>query len=229
MLVYKSLLLTLALVFSILTLNAGDKYNLATKVSKAEYSKWDISIFPDGKNLPKGSGNYKDGQAIFANKCAYCHGEGGKGGIKLDRYRGAIATLVKSKDDTLKGDTPHKNIGTYWQHATLLFDYMRRTMPYENPKSLTTDELYSLSAYLLAQNKIISKETIVTEKNLAKIKMPNAEGFICDNHVDTKSIPCMKDCLTPEDQDFNKGVVVDMKDYLKNDCLMGYDILLYVP
>jgi len=220
MIVYKSLLLTLALVSSTLTLNAGEKYNLATKVSKAEYSKWDISIFPDGKNLPKGSGNYKDGQTIFANKCASCHGENGKGGIKLDPYRGAIATLVKSKDDTLTGDSPHKNIGTYWQHATLLFDYIRRTMPYENPKSLTTHELYSLSAYLLAQNGITSKEKILSEQNLAKIRMPNRDGFICDNHVDTLSLPCMENCLLAGEKGYNRDVIIDMFDYLKSDCLI---------
>ena len=212
--------LTLGVVL-ISTLSATEhKYNLGTNISPSEYKAWDISIFADGKNLPKGSGNYKDGKEIFATKCAYCHGDSGKGGIKLDKYRSPIATLVRSKDDTLSGENPKKNIGTYWQHSTLLFDYIRRAMPYENPKSLTTDELYSLSAYLLAENKIISKDTIVTEKNLAQIKMPNAEGFICDNHVDTKNIPCMKDCLTPEDKNFNKGVVVDMKDYLKSDCLI---------
>ena len=104
--------------------------------------------------------------------------------------------------------------------ATLLFDYIRRTMPYENPKSLTTDEIYSLSAYLLSQNKIISKNMILTQINLSDVKMPNADGFICDNHVDTKSIPCMKNCLLPQDKDFNKGVIIDMQDHLKSDCLI---------
>lgn len=93
-------------------------------------------------------------------------------------------------------------------------------MPYENPKSLTTNEIYSLTAYLLAENKIISQNKVITEKNLAEIKMPNANGFICENYVDTKSVLCMKECLVPEDKDFNKGVVIDTKDYLKSDCLI---------
>lgn len=220
MLVFNRLSLTLIIFILTIGLNAQEgKYGLGTKISPDEYKAWDISIFADGKNLPKGSGDYQDGKTIFANKCAYCHGDEGKGGIRLDKYRNPIDTLVKSKDDTLTGEHPKKNIGTYWQHATLLFDYIRRTMPYEDPKSLTTHELYSLSAYLLTENKIISKNMILTEKNLAKIKMPNAEGFICDNHVDTKSLACMKDCPLPNDKAFNKDVLIDMNDYLTSDCL----------
>jgi len=212
--------LTLSLVLISMLSATEDKYNLGTKISPNEYKAWNISIFADGKNLPQGSGNYKEGKEIFANKCAYCHGDNGKGGIKLDKYRSPIATLVKSKEDTRLGDTPKKNIGTYWQHSTLLFDYIRRAMPYENPKSLSTNEIYSLTAYLLAENKIISEDMLITEKNLASIKMPNANGFICENYVDTKSLPCMKNCLTPKDKEFNKGVIIDTKDYLKSDCLI---------
>jgi len=221
MLVFNRLIQTTLTLFLISTLNATEhKYNLGNKISPDEYKAWNISIYPDGKNLPKGAGNYKDGKNIFANKCAYCHGDSGKGGIKLDKYRSPIATLVKSRNDTLIGRTPKKNIGTYWQHSTLLFDYIRRTMPYENPKSLSTNEIYSLTAYLLAENKIIPKTMIVTEKSLATIKMPNADGFICDNHVDTKSVLCMKDCLTTKDKEFNSGILINKKDYLKSDCLI---------
>jgi len=220
MLVFKKLMQTVITLLLLTNLNAGDKYNIGEKISPSEYKEWDISIFSDGKNLPKGSGNYEDGKKIFSLKCAYCHGDEGKGGIKLDKFRNPIATLVKSKNDTLVGNNPKKNIGTYWQHSTLLFDYIRRTMPYENPKSLTTDEIYSLSAYLLSENKIISKNMVLTEKNLADIKMPNADGFICDNHVDTKNIPCMKNCLLPQDNDSLVKVLIDMHDHLKSDCLI---------
>ena len=214
------------LLFS-LNAQAGDRtgtYLLGEKVTAEEIRSWDISIFPDGKNLPEGSGDYKSGKALYDAQCIACHGENGKGGIKLDPYRGAIETLVKSKDDNLTSAKPKKNIGTYWQYAPLLFDYMRRTMPYQAPKSLSADELYALTAYLLAENGIISKELVLNKENLAKVKMPNVDGFICDNQVDTKSVQCMKDCSLPGEKDFNKWVKIDHADYLKSDCLVQPDI-----
>lgn len=199
-------------------------YLLAEKVTAEEMQSWDVSIFPDGKNLPEGSGDYKTGKILFDAQCMACHGENGKGGIKLDPYRGAIATLVKSKGDSLTSDNPRKSIGTYWQYAPSLFDYMRRTMPYQSPKSLSSDELYALTAYLLAENGIISKTLVLNKDNLAKVKMPNVNGFICDNRVDTKSAPCMKNCPLPGEKGFNKFVKIDNRDYLKSDCLVQPNI-----
>lgn len=196
------------------------KYDLAHKVTAQEFQSWDISIFPNGKNLPEGKGDYKTGKVLYDNQCMACHGDNGKGGIKLDPYRNPIETLVKSKNDSLIGEKPKKNIGTFWQYAPSLFDYMRRTMPYQAPKSLSADELYALTAYLLAENGIISKNMLVNKNNIAKIKMPNVDGFICDNSVDTKSLPCMENCPLPDDKDFNKNVKIDNKDYLKSDCLV---------
>jgi len=200
------------------------KYLLAEKITAEALYSWDISIFPDGKNLPEGKGDHETGKVLYEKLCVSCHGANGKGGIKLDPYRGAIETLIKDANDTLTSDDPKKNIGTYWQYAPLLFDYMRRTMPYQSPKSLSADELYALTAYLLVENGIISKELVLNKDNLAKVKMPNVDGFICDNRVDTKSVPCMKKCPLPGEKDFNKWVKVDNKDYLKSDCLVQPDI-----
>ena len=218
-----------SLLFLGLHAQAGErvgKCRLAEKITAKEMKAWDISVFPDGKNLPEGSGDYKSGKALYDAQCMACHGENGKGGVKLDPYRGAIDTLVKSKGDSLTSDAPKKNIGTYWQYAPLLFDYMRRTMPYQAPKSLSADELYALTAYLLAENGIITKETVLNQDNLAKVKMPNIDGFICDNHVDTKSVPCMKNCPLAGEKDFNKWVEIDHVDHLKSDCLVQPDIKL---
>jgi len=210
-----------------LNVQAGErtgKYLLAEKISSEALQSWEISIFPDGKNLPEGKGDHKTGKVLYDNQCMACHGENGKGGIKLDPYRGAVETLVKDANDTLTSDNPKKNIGTYWQYAPLIFDYIRRTMPYQAPKSLSNDEVYALTAYLLAENGIIPKDTVLTENNLAKIKMPNLNGFICDNRVDTKTAPCMKKCLLPGEENYNALVKIDDTDYLKSDCLVQPDI-----
>ena len=229
MYVYSKVLKTTLMVLSLLTLgvNAEErvgKYQLANKVGTEVIQTWNISIFPDGKNLPGGKGDHGQGKVLYDALCVACHGGNGKGGIQLDPYRGAIETLVKNEEDNLTSELPQKNIGTYWQYAPLLFDYIRRTMPYQAPKSLSDDEVYALTAYLLAENGIIAKEMMVDKNSLPKIKMPNVDGFICDNSIDTKSVPCMKDCPLPGEKDFNKWVKIDTKDYLKSDCLVQPDI-----
>jgi cytochrome c len=226
---YNRVCKTTLLLLSLLTfgLNAQErtgKYQLADKISNEGIQAWNISIFPDGKNLPEGKGDHTQGKVLYDNLCMSCHGENGKGGIQLDPYRGAIETLVKSKEDNLTSEAPKKNIGTYWQYAPLVFDYIRRTMPYQAPKSLSNEEVYALTAYLLAENGIISKETVINKNNLAKIKMPNVDGFICDNSVDTKSVPCLKNCPLPHEEDYNQWVKIDYKDYLKSDCLVPPEI-----
>jgi cytochrome c len=225
MYVYPRTFKIMLLGLSLLTqgLNAEErvgKYKLAETISSEAIQSWNISVFPDGKNLPEGKGDHTQGQVIYDRLCMACHGENGKGGIQLDPYRGAIEALVKGKEDSLISESPKKNIGTYWQYAPLVFDYIRRTMPYQAPKSLSNDEVYALTAYLLAENGIISKKTVLGKNNLPKIKMPNIDGFLCDNSIDTKSVQCMENCPLPHEEGYNQWVKVDHKDYLKSDCLV---------
>ena len=143
--------------------------NLGKPITPEELAPWDNFILPDGTSLPPGSGTFAQGAPIFAQKCASCHGEGGKGG-------GIAAGLV--------GGPPHasldggKTIPNYWPYATTLFDFIRRSMPFTQPGSLTNQEVYALTAYLLAANKLIGEGDQINAQTLPKVKMPNRDNFI---------------------------------------------------
>jgi mono/diheme cytochrome c family protein len=142
--------------------------HLGKPVSPADLAPWDITVFPDGANLPPGSGNAADGAKIYAEKCAACHGDNGKGGIAGQLVGGPPKA-------TLDGG---KTIANFWPAATTLFDFIRRAMPYTAPKSLTDHEVYALTAYLLSANKLIGENDEINAKTLPQVKMPNRDNFI---------------------------------------------------
>jgi cytochrome c len=143
---------------------------LGAKISEADIAAWDISILPDGTGLPAGSGTAAQGAPLFAAKCAMCHGEGAKG-------TPAAAALVGGPPLT-NGIETTKTIANFWGYSTTLFDFIRRAMPFQAPRSLTNDEVYSLVAYLLAINKLIPEGEAMNAKTLPQVKMPNRDGFI---------------------------------------------------
>jgi cytochrome c len=134
-----------------------------------EVAAMDIAIRPDGRGLPPGSGKALAGRAVYLVKCAACHGKTG--------VEGPFARLVGPMGDTTKV----KTIGNYWPYATTLFDYTRRAMPYNAPGSLTNDEVYGLTAFLLAANRIIDSGMVVNAGNLPGIEMPAKKLFIPDD------------------------------------------------
>src|SRR2546426_2363513 len=143
--------------------------NLGTPISAAEIAGWDISILPDGSGLPPGSGSPSQGSVIFASKCAGCHGEYAKGGQN--------AALVGGPPLT-SGINATKTIANFWPYATTLFDFTRRAMPWPRPRTLTDDEVYALTAYILALNKLIGENDVMNANTLPKVRMPNRDGFI---------------------------------------------------
>jgi mono/diheme cytochrome c family protein len=149
---------------------ATDTPRLGKPISAADAAAWDISIGPDGAGLPPGSGNAAQGAPIFAAKCAVCHGEKGEGKI-ANRLVGGIGTLSGPKEAI-------KTVGSYWPYATTLFDYVRRSMPWNQPKTLSDDEVYAVSAYILALNGIIKDGDVMNKDTLVKVAMPNRDGFI---------------------------------------------------
>ncbi|HTB01929.1 MAG TPA: cytochrome c [Bradyrhizobium sp.] len=143
--------------------------NLGKPIDEAAIAAWDISILPDGTGLPKGSGTPAQGAVIYAQQCVACHGDNGRGG--------AAAALVS--DQKIAGiNAGQKTIKNFWPYATTIFDFIRRAMPFTSPRSLSDDEVYALTAYILAENKLIGADEAMDAQSLPKVKMPNRDNFI---------------------------------------------------
>jgi S-disulfanyl-L-cysteine oxidoreductase SoxD len=143
--------------------------NLGKPIDEAAIANWDISILPDGTGLPKGSGTPAQGAPIYAEKCSACHGDNGKGGL--------AAAVVD--DRQIAGiSASQKTIKNFWPYSTTIFDFVRRAMPFQAPRSLTDDEVYALTAYILAENKLIGASDTMDAQTLPKVKMPNRDNFI---------------------------------------------------
>jgi mono/diheme cytochrome c family protein len=151
---------------------AAQSAGLGKPLSETDIKQWDIAILPDGTNLPPGSGTPAQGAKIFAEKCSACHGDAAKGGVAP-----YYPALVGGQPLTNGIDTV-KTIANYYAYATTVFDYTRRAMPYNMPRSLTDDEVYSLTAYILAANKLIGDNDVMDAKTLPQVKMPNRDNFI---------------------------------------------------
>jgi cytochrome c len=143
---------------------AGDTPGLGKPVTEADLALWDISIGPDGKGLPAGSGTAAQGAQIFAQKCELCHGPGGTGGKN--------STLVNAPGKT------ERTMAVYVPNSTTVFDFIRRAMPWPQPKSLSNEEVYALTAFILAGNKIIGENDVMNAQTLPKVNMPNKDGFV---------------------------------------------------
>jgi mono/diheme cytochrome c family protein len=142
--------------------------NLGKPIGPAEIAAWDINVLPDGTGLPPGRGTPAQGAPIYAQKCAMCHGVKGEGGVNAAVVGGAPIKDMESV----------KRIANFWPYATTLFDFTRRAMPWQQPRSLTNDEVYALTAYILALNKLIGENDEMNAQTLPKVKMPNRDGFI---------------------------------------------------
>ncbi len=163
-----SLILTLTGINSFATdITAGPK--LGRAASAAEIARWDINVMPDGKGLPEGQGSALEGESVYTKQCLSCHGPKGEG---------ASADQLAFAKKALTSDWPEKTIGSYWPYATTLFDFNRRAMPMQAPGSLTDDDNYAVTAYLLYLNGIIAENEVMDAKSLAKVRMPNRFGFI---------------------------------------------------
>jgi len=147
--------------------------NIGRAPTKEEIQAWDISVGPDGKGLPPGSGSAKDGAPIFAAKCAVCHGPNGEGAKIGPRVVGGIADT-----ETLTTLKPVRTVGGYWPYATTVYDFINRAMPRGQSGTLTPNEVYALTAFILAKSQIIKEDDMLDAKTLPKVQMPNRNGFV---------------------------------------------------
>lgn len=159
---------------------AGDSGSLGTSVAAPKLGHvvgeealepWKLTVFPDGAGLPSGSGSVNDGATLYGARCASCHGANGEGAL-ADRLVGGRGTLEEA--------SPVRTVGSFWPYATTLFDYVRRSMPYEAPKSLSGDEVYAITAYVLFLNQIVAEDAVMDATTLPRVEMPNRDGFVSD-------------------------------------------------
>jgi len=153
---------------------------LGRPASEAEIRKFDLTILPDGTGLPAGKGTAKRGESIFKEKCAECHNDRGEG------RQGQYPALVGGQG-TLNTPKPIKTVGSYWPYATTVWDYINRAMPFDHPRSLPADDVYSVTAFVLFLNGIVAETAELNEKTLPKVVMPNRNGFVPDRRPDVKS------------------------------------------
>lgn len=168
-------------------------YGYGAKATPEQIAGWDIDARgDDGAGLPAGSGTVARGEEVYAEQCAACHGTFGEG-------EGRFPKLVGG-NGTLKLDRPEPTVGSYWPFAPTLWDYINRAMPMPAPHTLSGDDVYALTAYILQLNDIVPSEFVADRDSLPKVKMPNRDSFVwTDPRPDTMARPCMNGCAGPDD------------------------------
>jgi cytochrome c551/c552/cytochrome c5 len=199
---------------------------LGRTATAEEIAGWNIDVRPDGAGLPPGHGSVADGQTIYDERCATCHGTFGESAeyIQLAGGVGSLATT-----------SPQRTVGSKLNYATTLWDYINRAMPFNNSKSLTVDEVYAVTAYVLNLNDIIPADAVLDEKTLPQVQMPNRDGFTLDHGMgrvdgkpDVHNTACMKDCVkevkvsSELPENFAQQMYGDMKQHFRGLATMNH-------
>jgi cytochrome c len=150
---------------------------------------WDIDIRPDGLGLPPGGATAEDGEMLYEEKCASCHGSFGEGVGRYPVLAGGEGSLTEAR--------PEKTVGSFWPYASTLWDYIHRAMPFTEPESLSDTDVYAITAYVLYLNDLVEYDFELTQDNLAEIEMPNKDGFFLDDRPDVVAVRCMENCKEP--------------------------------
>jgi cytochrome c len=187
---------------------AAKRLDIGRTATADEIAGWDIDVRPDGHGLPPGKGKVKDGEVLYMERCAACHGEFGESSGRWPMIAGGAGSLATHD--------PVKSVGSYWPYASTVIDYIRRSMPFGNAQSLTNDELYAITAYVLFLNDVVKSEDFeLSAKNFGTIKLPNEGNFYDDDReVAEKAFwrknPCMTNCLPGEAKITGRARVLDV-------------------
>ncbi len=168
-------------------------FGYGTPATQQQIAGWDIDARgDDGAGLPPGKGTVSHGAEIFSEQCAACHGTFGEGEGRYPKLVGGNGTLT--------ADRPEPTVGSYWPFAVTLWDYINRAMPMPSPHTLSADDVYALTAYVLNLNNIVPDDFVADKTSLPKVKMPNHDNFSWqDPRPDTAAKPCMTKCIDPKD------------------------------
>src|SRR6478752_4555929 len=174
--------------------NTPQNYNIGRVATPEQIAGWDIDIRPDGQGAPSGRGSVKDGEKVYMDKCAACHGEFGESA-------GRWPQLAQGKG-TLASHDPVKTVGSYFAYLSSVLDYIRRAMPFGDAQSLANNELFAVTGYVLHLNDIVDDKFVLSKETWGEVKLPNAAGFFDDDRETAEkafwnSNPCMKDCRAP--------------------------------
>ena len=186
---------------------ASARFGLGRPALPEEVAAWDGEVSADGTGLPVGSGDAIDGEEIFADQCAACHGDFAEGIDNWPKLAGGA--------DTLDHEDPLKTVGSYWPYLSTAFDYIKRSMPYGNAGTLSDDETYAIVAYILYSNDLIEDDFVLSNETFFDVEMPNADGFIVDDRVETEYAiwsgePCMKNCKRAPVEVTMRAMVLDV-------------------
>ncbi|SHL04780.1 sulfur dehydrogenase subunit SoxD [Roseovarius marisflavi] len=188
----KFLKFTLAAGFAIsATAVFAGEFGLGRPALPEEIAAWDVKVMPDGRGLPEGSGDVWTGDEVFSENCAVCHGDFAEGVGNWPKLAGGW--------DTLDHEDPLKTVGSYWPYLSTVWDYVNRSMPFGNAQSLSADEVYAITAYILYSNNLVDEDFTLSHENFTEVEMPNADGFIVDDRAETEypkwtGEPCMENC-----------------------------------
>ena len=154
--------------------SSQETVRLGTPISENQPDNFDLVAPPDGSGFPVGSGSARQGKAVFDTKCAACHGSNGEG---------TSGNTIIVGGDMHSEENPLRTVGSYWPYASTIFDYVRRAMPANAPKSLSNTEVYQVTAYVLFLNGIIEEDMVLNSETLQSVEMPNTDGFIDRSYI----------------------------------------------
>ncbi len=203
---YRNLLIGSALVAMAASPALAEKMGLGREALPEEIAAWNLDVHPDGSGLPVGSGSVEDGEVIFVDNCAVCHGEFAEGSGNWPKLAGGEGTLA-DKD-------PLKTVGSYWPYLSTVYDYVRRSMPFGAAQTMSDDDVYAITAYILYSNYLVEDDFVLSNENFLDVEMPNAGGFIVDDRNTSEAHfwtePCMENCKEGEVKITMRATVLDV-------------------